>query len=149
MKNMNWMKLIPMIGLLFLGACAGDAQQNVGGETGTDEVAQMTYDDVSVAKFKELMETMPEAQLLDVRTSGECAEGMIDGALAMDIQGADFSRSLESLNKNLPVLVYCKSGGRSGRAMDIMEDLGFTKVFNLNGGITAWREAGESVTTAE
>lgn len=143
------MRYLPLVGLMFLTACAGEAQEEKAmGET-TQNVLESVYDDVSVEQFKELMVSMPEAQLLDVRTPGECAEGMIEGALAMDIQGSDFSTSLESLNKDLPVLVYCKSGGRSGRAMDMMEDLGFTKVYNLDGGITAWREAGESVSTTE
>ena len=67
----------------------------------------------------------------------------------MDIQGPDFGKLLDSLNKDLPVLVYCKAGGRSGRAKDVMEKLGFAKVYNLDGGITAWREAGEGVSEME
>lgn len=146
---MKLMRYLPLMGLMFLTACAGEAQEEKAMDGTAQNVLESVYDDVSVEQFKELMASMPEAQLLDVRTPGECAEGMIAGAQAMDIQGPDFSKSLELLNKELPVLVYCKSGGRSGRAMDMMEDMGFTKVFNLNGGITAWREAGESVSTTD
>ena len=146
---MKLTKYIPLVGLLLLGACASEAQNGTSENGSAQLMTNAIYEDISVAQFKEMMQTMPDAQILDVRTPGEWASGIIAGAKTMDIQGPDFGKSLESLNKDLHVLVYCKSGGRSGRAMDMMEKMGFAKVYNLDGGITAWREVGESVSEME
>lgn len=83
------------------------------------------------------------AQLLDVRTPEEWNEGIIEGATMMNFYDADFKQQLEKLDKEKPVAVYCKSGGRSGQAMNMMQEMGFKEVYNLNGGIGAWNNAGE------
>jgi rhodanese-related sulfurtransferase len=44
-----------------------------------------------------------------------------------------------------PVLVYCRSGGRSAKAAKQMKDLGFVEISDLDGGITAWKKAGKKV----
>lgn len=78
--------------------------------------------------------------ILDVRASYEFDEGHIPGAKNIDIYlGQDFINELEVLDKNKDYYVYCKSGGRSGQACAIMKQLGFTKVYNLIGGITEWQ----------
>lgn len=83
------------------------------------------------------------AQLLDVRTPAEWNEGIIEGATMMNFYDSDFKQQLEKLDKEKPVAVYCKSGGRSGQAMGMMQEMGFKEVYNLNGGIGAWNNAGE------
>jgi len=97
---------------------------------------------VEVAEFKKLVEANPEGQIIDVRTPGEYAEGNLNGSKMMDINGKDFKDQLETLDKKAPVYVYCRSGGRSGRAMQMMSDMGFTEVYNMSGGFMAWSEAG-------
>ena len=79
---------------------------------------------------------------LDVRTLEEFNEVRIAGASNLDFYAPDFSDRLDTLDKTLPYFVYCRSGNRSGQTLDIMRDLGFEEVYNLDGGIVAWNEAG-------
>ena len=83
------------------------------------------------------------AQILDVRTPGEWNEGIIEGAVMNNIYEDDFEQKLEKLDKEKPVAVYCKVGGRSGQAMSKMKELGFKEVYNLDGGMDAWKGAGK------
>jgi rhodanese-related sulfurtransferase len=79
------------------------------------------------------------AVILDVRTEDEFAEGMIPGAINIDIyKGQGFIYSIEELDKSKNYYVYCRSGGRSGQACSIMSQLGFENAFNLLGGIMNW-----------
>lgn len=89
------------------------------------------------------------AQLVDVRTPQEYADGHIDGALNIDIQSNDFQRMVEKeLSKDSTILVYCRSGRRSMDAAVILTKLGY-KVVNLKGGIIEWEEDGLRMTTGD
>ncbi|MGB0915494.1 MAG: rhodanese-like domain-containing protein [Crocinitomicaceae bacterium] len=92
---------------------------------------------VDADQFKQLM-TKDGVQIIDVRTPNECAGGMIEGAKNIDYYGNDFQTQIATLDMSKPVLVYCKSGGRSGRAAGIMKELGFTEVYDLRGGYSNW-----------
>ena len=79
------------------------------------------------------------AVILDVRTEDEFAEGMIPGAINIDIyKGQGFIYSIEELDKSKNYYVYCRSGGRSGQACSILSQLGFENTYNLLGGIMNW-----------
>lgn len=80
--------------------------------------------------------------ILDVRTPEEFAEGHLDGAIMIDFYRDDFADQLAELDPNVPYLLYCRSGNRSGQTTAIMEELGFTDVADINGGILAWNQAG-------
>ncbi|MCF8465708.1 MAG: rhodanese-like domain-containing protein [Flavobacteriales bacterium] len=95
-------------------------------------------ENVNVEQFASHIEG---AQLLDVRTPEEWNAGIIEGATMANFYDADFDANLAKLDKEKPVAVYCKSGGRSGQAMAKMQELGFKEVYNLNGGIGAWQGA--------
>jgi len=79
---------------------------------------------------------------LDVRTLEEFTEVRIAGAKNLDFYAPDFADRLDDLDKTLPYFVYCRTGNRSGQTIDTMRDLGFEQVYNLDGGIVAWNEAG-------
>lgn len=98
--------------------------------------------DVNVTEFAKLVDE-GKGQVLDVRTPEEWASGTIKGANKMNFFDADFKTQLEKLDKNKPVYVYCKAGGRSGKATKQMKKMGFTAVYNLVGGIGAWDDAGK------
>ncbi len=68
--------------------------------------------------------------LLDVRTPGEFAEGHLDGAINIDVQSADFEAQLGRLDPDVPYIVYCRTGNRSGQAIDRMEAFGFADLSN-------------------
>lgn len=81
--------------------------------------------------------------LLDVRTVEEFAEGHLEGAMQYDYYETEsFKGMLEGLDKSKTYLIYCRSGSRSGNAMSMMQSMGFSSVYNLDGGILAWRAAG-------
>ena len=79
---------------------------------------------------------------LDVRTPGEFAEGHIEGAQLIDFQSGNFENEISALDKNATYAVYCRSGNRSGQAVKVMHDAGFHYVYNLNGGVIDWANAG-------
>ena len=84
-------------------------------------------------------------QLLDVRTEGEWKEGHLEGAKLVTLAKEGFvEKAKAALDPKKPVLVYCKSGGRSARAAKQLREAGFT-VHDLDGGITAWQKAGKPV----
>lgn len=79
--------------------------------------------------------------VLDVRTPAEFDAGHIDGAVNIDFQGTGFAAKLAELDRAVPYLVHCKSGGRSTKALEQFRKLGFATVYHLDGGFTAWQAA--------
>ncbi len=79
---------------------------------------------------------------LDVRTPGEFMSGFIQGAQNIDFQSGNFENEIAALDKNATYAVYCRSGNRSGQAVKVMHDAGFHNVYNLNGGVIDWANAG-------
>lgn len=79
------------------------------------------------------------AVILDVRTEDEYNDGIIPNAINIDIhKGQGFISELEALDKNKNYYVYCRSGARSAKACEIMNELGFENANNLIGGILEW-----------
>ncbi len=93
--------------------------------------------------FEKMLKTDKSVQLIDVRTPGEFAEGHIEGALNHDFYAADFAQKIARLDKSRPVMVYCAAGGRSASATGQLKKLGFAKVYDLDGGMGAWKKAGK------
>lgn len=91
----------------------------------------------------------PPADLvvLDVRTAEEFAEGHLEGAVMLDFYDPDFAAQIADLDPDVPYLLYCRSGNRSGQTAEIMEQLGFADVSDVDGGILAWAEAGQPIVT--
>ena len=85
--------------------------------------------------------------VLDVRTPEEFAAGHLAGAVNVDLESGSFESDITGLDQAAPYAVYCRSGNRSGQAMGIMQDAGFTDVAHLDGGIVAWQEAGGQIVT--
>jgi rhodanese-related sulfurtransferase len=98
-------------------------------------------DDLAPAQFKAQLEAQ-HGLVLDVRTPGEVARGKLSGASVIDFNAPKFEQKVALIARDKPVFVYCASGGRSGQAATLMTKLGFTKVYNLSGGIGAWKAAG-------
>jgi len=91
--------------------------------------------------FSEQIQKAKDPVILDVRTPEEFAEGYIQNAINLDFYRDDFKTELGKLNKEKTYFVYCKAGGRSASAADMMLKEGFKNVVDLDGGITAWEEA--------
>lgn len=98
-----------------------------------------SYKDLSVAQAAAIS-TSQKVKFLDVRTPGEIEEGKIDGAICLDYRSDDFSEQLGKLDKSQNYIVYCRSGGRSANASEMMTGMGFKQVNNLLGGYTEWKK---------
>ena len=85
------------------------------------------------------------AVLVDVRTHDEYNSGYIENSLNIDYLSNDFSENVEKLDKNIPIVLYCRSGKRSSLSADKLSELGFKEIYNLEGGILEWIELGNSV----
>jgi len=96
---------------------------------------------------KELMAAPGDQRpvLLDVRTPGEWKGGHIQGAKHFDVSDSSFSQKVGGLPRDGKYVLYCLSGGRSGRALSIMKGMGFQDVRHLGGGIGNWKAAGYPV----
>jgi rhodanese-related sulfurtransferase len=77
--------------------------------------------------------------VLDVRTPAEFAAGHLPGAVNVDFRAADFETRASKLERSKSYLVYCRAGHRSGLALPILQRLGFTSLYHLEGGITEWQ----------
>ena len=83
--------------------------------------------------------------VLDIRTPEEYNEVRIADAINIDFYDTDFADQLDALDKNDPYVMYCRSGNRSSDAVKTMKELGFTEVYEIDGGIVNWYEAGYPV----
>lgn len=96
--------------------------------------------DLTQQEWVSQLEKDSNAIILDVRTEDEVEEGIIPGAIHIDIyKGQGFIYKIEELDKTKNYYVYCRSGARSGQACAIMNQLGFENAYNLIGGIMQWR----------
>ncbi len=99
---------------------------------------------LDVAQFEQKL-TDPNVVLIDVRTPQEFAEGHIEGALNIDFYGDNFEREIHAINQSKTILVYCKSGNRSGKAASILAKNNFKNVYDLSGGISGWIASGKPI----
>jgi rhodanese-related sulfurtransferase len=109
-----------------------------------DALAQAKFKNIGVDQFDKLRQ-QTNAVVLDVRTPKEFAAGHIPGAVNIDWNGADFASKAAALDKSKTYLVHCAVGGRSAKASDKMTAIQFTNVYNLEGGMKAWENAGKPV----
>lgn len=101
-----------------------------------------TFAEIAPEAFAQKMQEK-EVFLLDVRTVEEFADGHLEGAQQYDYYETEsFKSMLNGLDKSKTYLIYCRSGSRSGNALEMMKGMGFSTVYNLDGGILAWRAAG-------
>jgi len=78
--------------------------------------------------------------ILDVRTPQEFADGHLAGAQNIDFLAPDFAARVNALDRGKTYLVYCHSGNRSTRAVQAMLLQHFQSLYNMLGGIIAWRD---------
>ncbi len=97
-------------------------------------------DITSVEALKILKDPAKKEVLLDVRTLKEHNAEHIDGSKMIDVKSNDFKEQVAKLDKNDEYIVYCVSGNRSGKAIAIMEELGFTNLQHMKDGIEGWKE---------
>lgn len=111
--------------ILFFAACQSGSSQNT--------------TKLEINAFEKQMTTSTNFQLVDVRTAEEYKANHLKGALNIDYTGENFEKFIQSLDKNKPTFVYCLSGGRSSSAAKILEKRGFKEIYEMKGGMSAWK----------
>ena len=101
-------------------------------QTADDEVPEIT-----VQELKERLDNGEALSVLDVREPHEYEVANIGARL---IPLNELPERLVELDKDAPLAVHCKTGGRSARAVRLLQEAGFQSAFNVEGGITAWSE---------
>lgn len=118
--------ILGLIGICILFSCANS----------NENVKTITVDDLKLKILED-----KNIQILDVRTSSETSDGVIFNAIQVNLISNSFeTRSIDVLNKDKPVYVYCRSGRRSKIAASILADNGYD-VYNVKGGYVAWEKA--------
>ena len=132
--------MVAIFGMVYLSSC-GNTGANPGSTKQTSEtVGAVTNVDAST--FKSLI-SKNTGELIDVRTPREHQAGAIAGTTHnIDVSNRSFKQEISKLDKNKTYLVYCRSGARSGRAVKIMESMGFKHLYNLKRGYMGWKKAG-------
>lgn len=99
-------------------------------------------DEVKVISVEEVREAMSDgqSQLIDVRTIEEFNDGHLKSAKNICVTDNDFQEKVANLNRDEPVYLYCRSGKRSARAGEILREMGFTEIYDMDGGILKWQE---------
>ena len=123
-------KILSLLSIVVLISC---------GETNSQVVQN-----IKAEKFQEFS-TLNDGIIIDVRTAAEFNSGHIKDATNIDFYANDFESKLKIVRKDVPIYVYCRSGGRSSSAAKKMEKLGFSEVYNLLGGIGSWNSKGYKI----
>ncbi len=137
MNLKNLLMLVLSVSLVAIILASGCAQYTQNQETPTQTIENVTPQEA----FTLIQDNKnnPEFVILDVRTPEEFAEGYIENAILIDYYSESFRNELNQLDKTKMYLIYCRSGNRSGKALDIMEELNFREVYNMTGGIIEWQ----------
>jgi rhodanese-related sulfurtransferase len=101
--------------VLVIAACSSGSAEGVG---------------VRTVSASEAVKVLASRVVIDVRSPAEVAEGAITGATVLDFNAGEFEAKIGDFDRNAAYLVYCRSGNRSGQAVAIMKELGFTDVID-------------------
>ncbi|MCB0398195.1 MAG: rhodanese-like domain-containing protein [Winogradskyella sp.] len=93
---------------------------------------------ITAEEMQKILE-LEDAQLVDVRTEREYEESHILNSQNIDYNSPTFEEDIAKLDKEKPVILYCKGGSRSAKCAKKLEDAGFEKIYDLDGGISKWK----------
>ena len=80
--------------------------------------------------------------ILDIRTPGEFQSGHLQSAILIDFYSQTFADQLSRLDKGKKFLIYCRTGNRSARSLEIFKKLKFQKIYHMANGISTWKSEG-------
>lgn len=112
--------------------------------------AQKKIDDkasIVVAEARKLMASRKDLLLVDIRSPQEFIQGSIAGS--QNIPFIDIMEGRHNLPKDKPLLLICSIGGRSFAAVQLLQEKGYTEVYNLDGGLQAWSRASLPLATSK
>lgn len=95
--------------------------------------------EITVTELKEKMDAGEDIELIDVRQPDEYATAKIEGAKLIPL--GEIMQRMDEIDNSKPIVVHCKMGGRSAKAIEFLQAAGFEgDMSNLIGGITAWSD---------
>ena len=100
---------------------------------------------ISAKEAAELIDKHDEESeliIIDIRTPGEFKSGHLAKSVLIDFYSQTFAENLSRLNKEKTYLIYCRSGNRSSKSLEIFKKLKFQKVYHMASGIRAWQSGG-------
>ena len=118
--------------------CAGTGDEN-------KSVAANGFKEVTAEQAFQVIQNEKGLIILDVRTKAEFNEGHIKNAVNKDFKSSDFTSLLDTMDKNSPYLLYCRSGNRSTKTLKKMGEMGFKRVNHLSKGFNEWEKNGYPV----
>ena len=131
--------LIAMLGvfLMIFAGCTENSVQEDNTEISSSAAEIYTYEQITPAEAKAIMDTEQDYVIIDARTDAEFAQGHIEGAIMIPEYEIEARAEKEIPDKDKLILVYCRSGRRSKIAADALVKLGYTNVKEF-GGIIDW-----------
>lgn len=135
MKFNNIKLLFVILSITFISCAQNTAKKEV--KDGTTTVGQ-GQQIVELINPKDLNAKLGDIQLIDIRTSREYTSGYIKGAININFFDRNFMDQMSKLNKEKEIYIYCRSGNRTGKAAARLKEQGFTKIYDLRGGILNW-----------
>lgn len=125
--------LILILAILISGCTKKSS--NVSIEEEEDEIVT----NVTIQEAKELINEKEDLVILDVRTKEEYDAGHIEGAIQIPV--AELERRIDEIEDYMdnPILVYCRSGNRSSKAVSILLENDFNEIYHMNQGYMRWK----------
>lgn len=121
--------------MLFLIGTACQKGDRTGGAAGG------TYEVLSKKEYSDRLAKADDYILVDVRTPKEYQEGHIEGAINIDfLEPPVFDERFSKIDTTQTLMIYCRSGKRSGRSAEKLQEMGFKKIYDLEGGYLNWQE---------
>lgn len=122
---------------IFIISCKYENQKSgIENSVTTEQAGSVTY-----LSAEEFQEKSINQLIVDIRTPFEFNMGHIEGAININYYSPNFSEEIAKLERSKPVFIYCRSGNRTSSASKIFLQVGFSEVFDLNGGINMWNRA--------
>ena len=138
--NGYYRKMLPLLFLIYgLAACQSNSNK-----TSNEESALSIRKEISVQQaYEKIMNhnENPNLVVIDVRTPQEYEQVRLQNSILINYRDPNFKMEISKLDKNKTYIVHCRSGKRSGKACEIMQEMGFKEVYNVAGGILQWQEA--------
>jgi len=135
MNLKNIRLLIAVLSFTFVSCAQNTAKKEA--KSGDITITQ-TQGVVELISPNELHTKLGDIQLIDVRTPREFKGGHLKGAKMINYYDKDFFDQMSTLDKDKELYIYCRSGNRSGKAAKKLKAMGFTKIYDLQGGILNW-----------
>lgn len=129
---------------LFLAACSNNANQTDAKPVATSQIAAAStqtevFASYPPAQTMDLIQRKKELLIVDVRSPEELREGKIVNSTLIPF--FDIMKGAHAIPQDRPLLLICAVGGRSYAAMQILSRMGYKEIYNLEGGIAAWKQA--------